>query len=47
MRLEHDVVWLWEEWANSRNKYLKQKEALLMLYNIDENWYHFIEEYLE
>ena len=47
IRLEHDVVWLWEEQAGSKNVCLKQKEALLMLYYIDKNWYHFIKEYLK
>ena len=44
---EHDVASLWEERADSRNVCLKQKEVLLMLYYINENWSHFIKEYLE
>ena len=42
-----DLEWLWQERTDRRNVCLKQKEALLMLYNIDKNWYHFIKEYLE
>ena len=37
MRLEYNVVWLWEERADSRNVYLKWKERLLLLYYIDKN----------
>ena len=47
MRLEHDVVWLWEERADSRNLCLKWKVLLFMLYYIDKNWYHFITVHLE
>ena len=42
-----DLAWLWQERTDRRNVFLKQKEVLLMLYNIDKNWYHFIKEYLE
>ena len=47
MRLEHDVAWLWEEQADSRNLCLKQKEVLLILYYTDKNWYHLIKEHVE
>ena len=47
MRLKHDVAWLWEEWADSRNLCLKQKEVLLMPYYIDKSLYHFIKKDLE
>ena len=44
MRFEHDVAWLWEERADSRNVCLKLKEVSLILYYIDKNSYHFIKE---
>ena len=47
MSLKLDVAWLWEEQADSRNVCLKWKEVLHMLYYTDQNWYHFINEYLE
>ena len=47
MRLEYDMAWFWEEQAGSRNLCLQWKEVLLILYDIDKNWYHFIKEYLE
>ena len=47
MKFEHDVEWLWEEWAGSSNMCLKGKEVLLVLYYIDKNWHYFIKEYLE
>ena len=39
MRLKHDVAWLWEEQADSRNMCLIWKQVLLMLYYIDQNGY--------
>ena len=36
MRLEDDVAWLWEEWADSNNMYLKVKELSLVMCYIDK-----------
>ena len=38
MRLEHNVTWLWEKWADRWNVCLKRKEILLVLYYINKNW---------
>ena len=38
IRLKHDMAWLWEEQAESRNVCLKWKEVLLLLYHVDKNW---------
>ena len=48
MRLKHDVAWLWQEQAESRNvcqnekKYCSFRITLIRIDTILSNWYHYI-----
>ena len=42
MRLKHDVAWLWEEQADSRNECQNKKKYCSCCITWIKNWYHFI-----